>query len=83
MRDARGVRTTLDLDEDILLTAKEMAAARGATAGQIVSELARAGLAASRPVAGKMRNGVPLLTRRSPAKGRMTMRRVNELRDEA
>jgi hypothetical protein len=82
MRDDPAVRTTLDLDEDVLLTAKEMASARGLTAGQIVSELARKGLAASASPAGKVRNGVPLLARRPGGQARLTMRRVNELRDE-
>ncbi len=77
------MRTTLDLDEDILLTAKEMASARGLTAGQMVSELARKGLAASASPAAKVRNGVPLLPRRAQDEVRLTMRRVNELRDDA
>jgi hypothetical protein len=82
MRDDPFVRTTLDLDDDILLTAKEMAATRGLTAGQMVSELARKGLAASAPAAGRIRNGVPLLARRR-GQTRLTMRRVNELRDDS
>ena len=53
------MRTTLDLDEDVLSAAKALAAHRGLTAGQMISELARKGLAAARP-RGKMRNGVPL-----------------------
>lgn len=82
MRDNPHMRTTLDLDDDILLTAKEMAATRGLTAGQMVSELARKGLAASASTTAKVRNGVPLLSRRSRDQVRLTMRRVNELRDE-
>ena len=35
------MRTTLDLDEDVLQAAKEIAAARGMTAGKVLSELAR------------------------------------------
>jgi hypothetical protein len=74
------MRTTLDLDEDILQAAKEIAAVRGTTAGKVVSELARRGLTPAR--AGRMRNGVPLLTRRPASAARPTMKRVNELRDE-
>ena len=80
MRDASRMRTTLDLDEDILQAAKEMAAARGTTAGKIVSYLARKALTPAR--APRVRNGVPLLPRRPPGTPRLTMKQVNELRDE-
>ena len=80
MRDASRMRTTLDIDEDILQAAKEMAAARGTTAGKVVSDLARKALAPAR--APRVRNGVPLLPRRPPGTPRLTMKQVNELRDE-
>ena len=35
------MRTTLDIDDDILVAAKELAAARQTTAGRVLSELAR------------------------------------------
>jgi hypothetical protein len=38
------MRTTLDIDEDILSASKELAKAAGKTAGQIISELARKAL---------------------------------------
>jgi hypothetical protein len=38
------MRTTLDIDDDILQAAKEMARAEKKTAGQVLSELARKGL---------------------------------------
>lgn len=75
------MRTTVDIDEDVLQAAKELAASRGSTAGRVLSELARAGL--SRPVAAAERNGVPLLPRRLPDAPRPTMKLVNSLRDEA
>ena len=80
MRDAVSVRTTLDLDDDVLQAAKEIAGLRGATAGRVVSDLIRRAL---EPAAGtsQSRNGVPLLSRRAGAPV-MTMTRVNELRDE-
>ena len=59
MRDDRLVRTTLDLDDDVLQAAKELARARKKTAGEVVSELARKGLAPSHKL--RVRNGVPLL----------------------
>ena len=74
------MRTTLDLDEDLLQTAKELAAARGRTAGQIVSELMRKALEG--PIAGTARNGVPLLPPRPAGARRPTMALVNRLRDD-
>ncbi len=41
------MRTTLDIDDDVLLAAKELARREGATAGQVVSRLARLALNAS------------------------------------
>lgn len=38
------MRTTLDIDDDILQAAKELAKAEGKTAGQVISELARKAL---------------------------------------
>lgn len=38
------MRTTLDIDDDILQAAKELARAENKTAGQVLSELARKGL---------------------------------------
>jgi hypothetical protein len=78
MRDDPRVRTTLDLDDDVLQASKDLAEFHGVTAGKMLSELARRGLVPSGPVP-KVRNGVPLL----PSRGRiMTMKEVNELRDE-
>jgi len=81
MRDDPAVRTTLDLDEDVLQAAKELASARGTTAGKVISELARKALTPTRT--GRLRNGVPLLPRRPSGARRTTMKQVNELRDEA
>lgn len=79
MRDATLVRTTLDLDDDILQAAKEMAETRRTTAGKIVSELVRKALQAPATKV-RVRNGVPLIPRR-PGAPVMTMKLVNELRD--
>jgi hypothetical protein len=38
------MRTTLDIDDDVLLAAKELATARKTTAGQVISDLARQAL---------------------------------------
>jgi len=76
-----AMRTTLDLDEDILQAAKELAASRRTTAGRVLSELARKALAPTRPA--RVRNGVPVLPRRPAGAPRPTMKLVNALRDES
>ncbi len=77
MRDDPGMRTTLDIDDDVLQAAKEIAAMRGKTAGQVISEKAReAMLPRSTAIE---RNGVPLLPRR----GRIvTVEMVERILDE-
>jgi len=79
MRDGESMRTTLDIDEDVLQAAKELAEVLGTTAGKVVSDLARKGLAPKRSSA--VRNGVPLLPRRRRGARRPTLRTVNDLRD--
>lgn len=76
-----AMRTTLDVDEDVLLAAKEIAANRGTTAGRVLSELARKALEPSHTP--RVRNGVPLMPRRRKGSPRPTMERVNRLRDES
>ncbi len=41
------MRTTLDIDDDVLIAAKELARREGATAGKVLSDLARKALQAS------------------------------------
>lgn len=74
------MRTTLDIDPDVLQIAKEMAALRKTTAGKVLSELARQGL---RPadVTPSTRNGVPLLPQR-PGERPVSMKLLNRLRDQ-
>jgi hypothetical protein len=43
------MRTTLDIDEDVLWAAKELARRQRCTAGEVLSELARQGLRAPAP----------------------------------
>ena len=79
MRDDLHVRTTLDIDDDVLQAAKELARARGSTAGEVVSELARKGLKPAERV--RVRNGVPLLPHEP---GRIvTVEMVERVLDEA
>lgn len=74
------MRTTLEIDDDVLQAAKEIAANRRTTAGRVLSDLARKALEPRRTA--NVRNGVPLMPRRAKGTPRPTMTRVNELRDE-
>lgn len=75
------MRTTLEIDDDVLQAAKEIAANRSTTAGRVLSELARKALEPAK--APRVRNGVPLIARRPKGSVRPTMTLVNRLRDEA
>ena len=74
------MRTTLDVDDDVLQAAKDLAANRGTTAGKVLSDLARQALEPRRSA--RVRNGVPLLTRRPAGNPKPTLDLVNRLRDE-
>ncbi|MET4104452.1 hypothetical protein ABIE58_003904 [Roseovarius sp. MBR-78] len=74
------MRTTLSIDDDVLLAAKAIAGQQGRSLGEVVSELARRSL--KRPASPAERNGIPLLTSR-PGSPPVTMDVVNSLRDEA
>jgi hypothetical protein len=73
------MRTTLDIEEDILLAAKEIARQRGVPVGKVVSELARQAL--TRQAAGATRHGLPLFPVQ-PGAGVASLELVNQLRDE-
>jgi hypothetical protein len=75
------MRTTLDIDDDVLQAAKELAATQGTSMGKVLSDLARKGLSPARPKV-RIRNGVPLLAPRPPGTPPLTMEMVNKLRDE-
>ena len=74
------MRTTLTIDDDILAAARALADAQGRTIGEVLSDLARKGLAPAEP-APRYRNGIPLLPVR-PGSLPVTLELVNELRDE-
>ena len=76
----RAMRTTLDLDDDVLLAAKALDNARGTTAGKVVSDLVRQALTPKRVA--RLRNGVPVLSSRPAGAPRPTMKHVNDLRDD-
>jgi len=52
------MRTTLSLDPDVLSAARQIAAARSKSIGQVISELARLGLEARAKV--RVRHGFPV-----------------------
>lgn len=74
------MRTTLDIDDDVLQAAKEIAAMRKTTTGKVVSELLRRSLERRTGELGE-RNGVPLLPPRHGERP-VTLEAVNRLRDE-
>lgn len=77
------MRTTVDIDEDILHAARELATLRKTSLGRVLSDLARESLQPTGDVAG-IRNEVPLLTKRSRSgEGMVTLKLVNRLRDES
>lgn len=73
------MRTTVDLEEDVLLAAKEIARQRGSTVGQVLSDLVRQTLTRQTPVSTK--HGLPLFPVQ-PDAGVVTLELVNRLRDE-
>jgi hypothetical protein len=75
------MRTTLDIEDDVLRAVKDLAENRGTTAGKVLSDLARSALA-PRGAAPAVRNGVPLLRRRPAGSAIPTLELVNRLRDE-
>ncbi|MGO8674403.1 MAG: hypothetical protein ACLQVX_00880 [Limisphaerales bacterium] len=76
------MRTTLDIEGDVLQAAKELAQRQGSTTGRVLSALARRGLGSQTPAAkGRpiTRGGVPLL----PSRGEVvTLERVRGLMGE-
>jgi len=67
------MRTTLDIDDDVLFAAKELAAKERKSAGKVLSEIFRRGIQSRDPnltvaKSGKpytMKNGIPVLPSRS------------------
>jgi len=74
------MRTTLDIDDDVLQAAKEIAANRATSTGKVLSDLARRALIPARSA--RVRNGVPLMPRRPKGRPPATLETVNRLRDE-
>ncbi len=79
MRDDNVMRTTIAIDDDVLLNMKQVAANRGTTLGEAVSAQLRESLR-PRGKAAKTRNGVPLIETVPRAK-LASLALVNQLRD--
>ena len=73
------MRTTLDIEEDVLLAAKEIARQKRMTIGRVLSDLARKSLLRKSTVT--KRSGLPLFPVQ-PEAGIVTLELVNHLRDE-
>ena len=74
------MRTMLELDDDLLTTAKQLARQQGVSLGQVISELARKSLATKAPL--KLRNGALLFVPKARAL-KPDLGIVNKLRDDA
>ena len=72
------VRTTLNIDDDVMAAARSLAAQRQEAVGKVVSDLARQAL--TRRVHVEHRSGVPLLPV-EPGSRPVTMEMVNDMRD--
>jgi hypothetical protein len=73
------MRTTLDIEDDVLMAAKEMARRQRLPIGKVLSNLARRALTQHR--SGGTRDGVPLFPVQKKA-GVATLELVNRLREE-
>jgi hypothetical protein len=72
------MRTTLDIDDDVLFAVKKMAKRKGVPMGKALSELARQAL--NHQAETPSRNGVPLFPRQAESEV-VTLERINQLRD--
>jgi negative regulator of replication initiation len=73
------MRTTLNIDDEILMALKGISSNQGRSIGEVVSDLIRGTLKPRR--AKQSRNGVPLFESRKTT-APVTLEIVNELRDE-
>ncbi len=75
------MRTTLAIDDDFLAAAKHLAEREQRSIGEVISALARQGVARNAGERRIERNGIPLLPSRQAAVP-VTLELVNQLRDE-
>jgi Bacterial antitoxin of type II TA system, VapB len=78
------MRTTLDIDDDVIQAARERARHDGKTMGRVISELARHALSAGPPEKSSVREPEPLYGFRPFAKrgGIVTNDAIDRLRDD-
>ena len=74
------MRTTMDIDDDVLQAAKELATKQKSTAGRVISALARRALAGVTPPRRPLtKNAVPVLPSRGDV---ITLDHVRKLMDQ-
>lgn len=77
------MRTTLDIDDDVLLAAKERAARERTSIGAIVSRLARESLIGQAPAARSRKKSAPGRFALLPRRGEVvTLEKVRRLQDD-
>ena len=74
------MRTTCDLEDDVLLAVKQIARQRGVSVGKALSDLVRQTLSHREGVT--ERNGIPLFPVQ-PEASVVTLELINQLRDES
>jgi hypothetical protein len=73
------MRTTLDIDDDVLAAAKELARAQNTTIGKVISELVRKALTGRSPLKFEWKHGFAVLPVRG---GIVTSELVDQLRED-
>jgi hypothetical protein len=73
------MRTTLDIDSDLLQAAKELAALEKTTTGKVITRLARRGLSPGAQLMHPVRNGIEMLPKRDEL---ITLEHVQSILDE-
>jgi len=73
------MRTTLEIEDDLVRLAKELAEQQKISMGEVVSQMMRKSLQKSSPA--RTRNGVPLIVRR-PGAPKAALALINRLRDQ-
>lgn len=76
------MRTTVAIDDDVLLAVRSLAERERKSVGEVLSALARQGLQRDIGLPAAVRNGIQLLPRQ-PGATAATLESVNQLRDEA
>jgi len=73
------MRTTLEIEDDLVQLARQLAEQQKISMGEVVSQMMRKSLQTAAP--SQSRNGVPLIVRR-PGAPKPTLTLINQLRDQ-